>query len=185
FDVGPGGPSSVYAWPKIRRRSRGLRPAKAGALRLFSLEPFDTPAFIDDTLEQTLQTFVIERPRVRFLYSTKDFALPLRIVNAEILSMFDLPNLDGAFRTLVEQLNEPAVNFINFAAPIFDAHLQSEPFNQPANLATLSTKSGLPRCSSICLTIELPTTAASASCHTALTCSGREIPNPTAIGSAV
>src|SRR6185436_18117262 len=111
-------------------------------------------------------------------------AFPLGIINAEIFSMFDLPNLNGASRTLVEQLNEPGIDLVNFAAPIFDAHLPSAPFNQAANLATLSTKSGLPICSSICLTIELPTMAASASCHTARTCSGREIPNPTAMGAA-
>jgi hypothetical protein len=36
--------------------------------------------------------------------------------------VFDSPDLDRAFRTLVEQLNEFAVDFINFASPIFDAH---------------------------------------------------------------
>src|ERR1041385_7579272 len=57
--------------------------------------------------------------------------------------------------------------------------------SQSANLATRCTRSGFPMFCSISRTIALPTTAPSACRHTARTCSGLDIPNPTAIGAAV
>ena len=47
------------------------------------------------------------------------------------------------------------------------------------------TRSGECPSFSICFTIALPTTAASAKRHTARTCSGLEMPNPTATGKSL
>src|SRR6266481_2081739 len=57
------------------------------------------------------------------------------------------------------------------------SHLVSAP--------TFSTRLGSPEFFSISATMRLPTTAASACCQTSLTCSGVEIPNPTATGRSV
>src|SRR2546425_11028914 len=115
----------------------------------------------------------------------QNFALPLRIIDAQIVSTFDLADFDCAFGTLVQQLNELLVNIVDSTSPIVDTHFPLEALNQLANAATFPISAGWPMCSSTSFTIELPTIAPSASCHTACACSGREIPQATAIGNAV
>jgi hypothetical protein len=89
---------------------------------LLSFQALDPPALVNDALEQPLQTFVIEWTRVRFFYSTQNFSFPLRIIDPELLIMFDPADFNGAFRPLVEQLYELSVNLVNFASPVFNAH---------------------------------------------------------------
>src|SRR5579883_357595 len=129
---------------------------------LFTLETFNAPALIDYTLEQTLKTLVVERAGICFFDSAEYFALPFRVINSQIEIVFNLSNFDRASGTFIQQPYKLLVDIIDFLTPVFDAHCNCEPFNQAANAATRCTRSGLPMCCSISLTIELPTIAASA-----------------------
>src|SRR6266581_2102258 len=139
-----------------------------GLQRLF--ERFDISALLNDPLKQTLQPRTVERSGVRFFDPLENFLFPFRIIDRQILGALDLSDFNGAFRTLVQQLNKLPVDLINFPPPIFDGHFPDGSFSHLANADTVptrSTTSGSPMTFSISLTMALPTIAASASRHTA------------------
>jgi hypothetical protein len=92
-------------------------------LLLFPFYPLDAPAFIDHSLEQPLQSFVIQWASIHTFDSPENLSFSLGIVEAEVFDVFDLSDFNRAFRTLVEKFNELVIDLINFAPPIFYAHL--------------------------------------------------------------
>src|SRR6059036_465062 len=124
----------------------------------------------NDPLKQTPQRRTVERSGVRFFDPLENFPLPFRIMDTQILGALDLSDFNGAFRTLVQQLNKLPVELINFPPPVFDGHFPDGSFSHLANADTVPTRStttGSPMTFSISLTMALPTIAASASRHTA------------------
>src|SRR5262249_20328106 len=105
-----------------------------------------------------------------------------------------LANLHHALRPLVQQFHQLAVDFVDFAAPIFDGHgpgsrrlIPCSPacFSIRTRSATASRAASTLGAFSISCTSAEPTTAASARPPSTETCPGSEIPNPTATGSEV
>src|SRR5207248_10894452 len=56
----------------------------------------------------------------------EDFALTVRLVERKIFSFLDFTDFESTTRTLVEQIDELAVDFIDFATPVRDVHRSEE-----------------------------------------------------------
>src|SRR5207244_9801141 len=95
---------------------------------LLPFEPFDMSALLNDPLKQTLQPRTVERSGVRFFDPLENFLFPFRIIDTQIFGALDLSDFNGAFRTLVQQLNKLPVDLINFPPPIFDGHFPDGSF---------------------------------------------------------
>src|SRR5689334_15092826 len=81
--------------------------------------------FVDDALEQTANGSVGERAAVDALRVFQDLALTLGLVERQILGLLNLADFKRAAGTLVEQLDELAIDFINFAPPISQVHVDT------------------------------------------------------------
>src|SRR5262245_64924190 len=92
-------------------------------LLLFPFNSFDATAFIDYPFEQPLQALIIQRAAIHCFDTPENLALSFRIVDPKIFDMFNLSDLNCTFRALIEEFNKFGVDLINFAPPIFDAHL--------------------------------------------------------------
>src|SRR5258708_38844198 len=108
--------------------------------------------------------------------------------------MLDAPDYDYAVDALVQELYESPVNFIDFAAPVFDAHPRGSrrlipataaPFNNLTRAASATVAASTVPARSISSTSAEPTTAASANPPSTDTCPGCEMPKPTAMGSSL
>src|SRR5262245_57099624 len=89
---------------------------------------------------------------------------------------------ERARRAFAQELDEPRVDVVDLLTKLVDrvhTALFSHRTYSPARAAT----SGAAPCSAITFTSALPTTAASADWQAFATCSGEEMPNPTATGS--
>ena len=96
--------------PAYRERKRKVRFFSEG-------DDFDSPAFIDDFLENPLHCAVIERPAVLFFHPIQNGMFPLEIVNFHPMFRFDPPDFDRAPRTFVQKLDNLPVDFINTDTP--------------------------------------------------------------------
>src|SRR5258708_19285828 len=101
--------------------------------------------------------------------------------------MLDAPDYDYAVDALVQELYESPVNFIDFAAPVFDAHPRGSrrlipataaPFNNLTRAASASAAASTVPARSISSTTAEPTTAASATPPSIDTWPRAEIPKP-------
>ena len=101
--------------------------------------------------------------------------------------LLDLADFERAGGALVQQRDQLRVDLVNPCAERRDP-LHASPALQPPHETLRPPRPGprpaRPR-SAITCTIALPTTAASANAATSATCSGREMPNPSATGSVV
>src|SRR5260370_8582011 len=73
--------------------------------------------FVDDAFEEAANGSVGERAGIDALGVFQDFALALGLIERKILGLLDFADFQGAAGTLVEQLDEFAVDFIDLAPP--------------------------------------------------------------------
>src|SRR5258705_115201 len=85
-----------------------------------------TASFVDDALEETANGGVGERAGVDALGVFQDFALALRLIEREIFGLLEFTDFESAAGTLVEQLDEFAIDFINLATPVGESHGSSQ-----------------------------------------------------------
>src|SRR5713226_5809372 len=155
---------------------------------------FGAARFVDDAFEEAANGSVRERAGVDALGIFQDFALAFGLIERKILNLLEFADFEGATGTLVEQLDEFAVDFIDLAAPVGERHGATSRRERPWVAACLRERT---RCASAMLaastdfafsiseTSAEPTTAASARPPRTETWPGREMPKPTAMGSCV
>src|ERR1700687_5815692 len=83
--------------------------------------------FVDDAFEEAANSGVGERAGIDALGVFEDFALALGLIEWEILRLLDFADFEGAAGTLVEQLDEFAIDFIDLATPITEFHRATSP----------------------------------------------------------
>src|SRR5882724_4912108 len=93
--------------------------------------------FVDDALEEAADGSVGERAGVNALGIFEDFPLALGLIERKIFGLFDFADFDGAAGTLVEQLDEFAVDFIDLAAPVGESHGATSRRERPCVAACL------------------------------------------------
>src|SRR6266853_2557927 len=155
---------------------------------------FHRTRFIQDALEQAPNRRIGKRPGIGAHRCVENVFLTVRLIQRLTRGMLDAPNFDHAVRALVQELHESPVNFIDFAAPVFDAHPRGSrrlipataaPFNNLTRAASASAAASTVPARSISSTSAEPTTAASANPPSTDTCPGSEMPNPMAMGRSV
>jgi hypothetical protein len=82
----------------------------------------DRSCFIQDPLEQAANRRVRKRPGIRVNHAIEHLFLPIRLVERLAGCRLDPPDFYNAARALVQLLDEPPVDLIDFAAPVFYAH---------------------------------------------------------------
>src|SRR6185295_12870532 len=145
-------------------------------------DPFEPSCFFDDSFEQPLHRLVVQRARIDPLNVTEDVRLARRLIDLEadqFLLVTDRERARGAF---AQELDEPRVEVVDLLTKLVDP-LYTALFSHRTYSPARSATSGAAPCSAITFTSALPTTAASADWQALATCSGDEIPNPTATGS--
>src|SRR5882672_1522062 len=173
----------------------------------------ETPRFVDDPFEQAGDRVRAERPFRRDApHMRQHLLLPLGLIHLDAELFLDPADLARDARALVQQPDKHLVHSIDVVAQIVESRHRytctryarrgrpsgrpecsgrpagsgrPAPFNHRTYCSTRGINSGVPLSSAITDTSALPTTAASAYAPTSATCSGREIPNPSAIGSVV
>src|SRR4029077_13779020 len=94
--------------------------------------------FVDDALEETANGGVGERAGIDALGVFEDFALAFGLIERKIFGLLDFADFEGAAGTLVEQLDEFAIDFIDLAAPIGESHGATSRRERPWMAACLS-----------------------------------------------
>src|ERR1700674_3117323 len=135
--------------------------------------------FIDDALEEAANRSVGERAGIDALGVFEDFALAIGLIQRETFGLLKFADFEGATGTLVEELDEFAVDFIDLATPVGESHGATSRRERPWVAACTDFAF------SISETRTEPTTAASARPPSTETWPGREMPKPTAMGSCV
>src|SRR5260370_34856471 len=155
---------------------------------------FGAARFVDDAFEEAANGSVGERAGIDALGVFQNFALALGLIERKIFCLLDFADFEGAAGTLVEQLDEFAVDFIDLAAPVGESHGATSRRDRPWVAACLRERMRAARAAladstdsafSISETSAEPTTAASARPPRTETWPGREMPKPTAMGSCV
>jgi hypothetical protein len=82
--------------------------------------------FVDDALEEAANGGVGERAGIDALGVFEDFALALGLIERKIFGLLDFADFKGAAGTLIEQLDEFPVDFIDLAAPVGESHGSSQ-----------------------------------------------------------
>jgi hypothetical protein len=77
---------------------------------------------VDDALEEAANGGVGERAGVDALGVFEDFALALGLIERKILGLLEFADFEGAAGTLVEELDEFAIDFIDLATPVGESH---------------------------------------------------------------
>src|SRR5882757_9917525 len=101
---------------------------------------FGAAGFVDDALEETTNGGVGERAGVDALGVFKDFALALGLIEREIFGLLEFTDFEGAAGTLVEQLDEFAIDFVNLATPVGKGHGATSRRERPWVAACLSER---------------------------------------------
>src|SRR6266850_1049780 len=83
---------------------------------------FGAASFVDDALEEAANGGVGERAGVDALGVFQDFALALGLIERKIFGLLEFTDFEGAAGTLVEQLDEFAIDFIDLATPVGESH---------------------------------------------------------------
>src|SRR6266436_5640580 len=150
--------------------------------------------FVDDALEEAANGGVREWAGIDVLGVLEDFALALGLIERKIFGLLDFADFQRAAGTLVEQVDEFAIDFIDLATPVGESHGATSRRERPRVAACLSKRTRAARAAlaastdfafSISETRAEPTTAASARPPRTEMWSGREMPKPTAMGSCV
>src|SRR6266851_5757585 len=156
--------------------------------------------FVDDALEDTPRGVVRHRSGSVLLNIAQHLLLALRLVHRHLAFLLDAANpLDDA-RPFVQQFQKAQVERVDPLTALrqrlrgsFASHRSRAPacaisnpcFSSRAKLSSCTSSDGLSRLRSIRCTMALPTTTASTRRPSSATCSGREMPNPTASGRVV
>ena len=74
--------------------------------------------FVDDALEEAANGGIGERAGIDTLGVLEDLALAVRLIERKIFGLLDFTDFEGTAGTLIEQLDEFAIDFIDLAAPI-------------------------------------------------------------------
>src|SRR6266481_3724334 len=82
--------------------------------------------FVDDAFEEAANGSVGKRAGIRSLGVFEDFALALGLIERKFFGLLDFADFEGAAGTLIEQLDEFAVDFIDLAAPVGESHESSQ-----------------------------------------------------------
>src|SRR5882757_1224580 len=82
--------------------------------------------FVDDALEEAANGGVGEWAGVDALGVLEDFTLALRLIEREIFRLLEFTDFESATGTLVEQLDEFAIDFIDLATPVGESHGSSQ-----------------------------------------------------------
>src|SRR5215472_1493197 len=162
---------------------------------------FGGSGFVDDALEQAADGRVGERAGIVGFGVRQHFVFALGLIKRDMGRLLELANFERALRTLVEQLDELLVDFVDAPPPVGKVHGATSRRERPWRAAcfrarTLSASAeeaasmALPVAPdlvalSISETSAEPTTAASARPPRTETWPGSEIPKPTARGSCV
>src|SRR5579864_3295145 len=156
--------------------------------------------FVDDALEDAAHGFVRHGSSVVLPHVSQHLLLALGLVNRHLAFLLDASDLLDNARAFVQELDEPLVERIDPLPALgqrlggsLAGHRSRAPacaisnpcFSSRAKLSSCTSSDGLSRLRSIRWTIALPTTTASTRRPNSATCSGREMPNPTASGNFV
>src|ERR1700680_1235526 len=96
--------------------------------------------FVDDALEETANSGVGERAGVDALGIFEDLTLALGLIERKIFGLLEFADFESAAGTLVEQLDEFAVDFIDLATPVGEAHGATSRRERPWVAACLSER---------------------------------------------
>src|SRR3954467_9207886 len=153
-------------------------------LAAFARHPLGATRLVDHAFENADDRFGGQRPRQRGgglpdLGQYLRFAL--RLINREAGLMLEATHFHRARNANVEESHELIVDHVDPAPQLLDGQDFSQRTYSSTRLFTLSEAPA----SAITFTRALPTTAASAHWPTARTCSGLEIPKPSATGRSL
>src|SRR5215813_336965 len=103
--------------------------SSGGGLPLFALHhhTLDSSGLVDNPLEQAPHGRAFQRSAVYTRHVFDHLCLSLRRVNREPELSFYSTELDGALRTLVEQLHKLLVDSVYFVSPIFYRQIRIRP----------------------------------------------------------
>src|SRR6266481_8522739 len=127
--------------------------------------------FVDDALEEAANGGVGERAGIDALGVFQNFALALGLIERKIFGLLEFADFEGAAGTLVEQLDKFAIDFIDLATPVGEAHGATSRRERPCVAACFRERMRAARAAhaasmdfafSISETRAEPTTAASA-----------------------
>src|SRR5262245_51401345 len=141
------------------------------------------PCLVDDAFEQPSDRVVIERTGVVGVDVAQHFRFARGLVDRDAHLTFQSSDLERARRSGVQQSHERFVEQVDSLPEVVEVRLHACPFSHRTYAPALPATSGDAPCSAMTFTSALPTTAASAHRLTSATCSGREIPKPSASGS--
>src|SRR5438067_4535742 len=185
--------------PRRRRRNGGAVSVAVVAVNHAPLEP---ARLVDDAFEQPRDRVGPERPfRRDAAHVCEHLLLALGLIHLDAEILLDAADLARHARALVEQPHQHFVHAIDVVAELVEpahrytrtgrpsarsaASVRPAPFSQRTYSSTRGIKCADPLSVAITDTSALPTTAASAKPPISATCSGRETPKPSAIGSDV
>jgi hypothetical protein len=86
-------------------------------------DALDPSTFVDDSLKQAPQAFIVQRAVILAANIFDDFALAFRIVNTHVQALFDLSDFDGAPKSLVQKFDQLPIDIVNPISPIVDTHM--------------------------------------------------------------
>src|SRR5260370_12655934 len=112
--------------------------------------------FVDDAFEEAANGGVSERAGIDALGVFQNFALALGLIERKIFGLLDFADFEGAAGTLIEQLDEFAVDFIDLAAPVGESHGATSRRDRPGVAACLrermrAARAALAACSGFAL----------------------------------
>ena len=120
---------------------------------------------------------------VDLLHVREHFRLARRLVDLDAGRLLHPPDLRARTRRARSAADQLLVERVDALAEIVESRLTAAPFSHRTYSPARSATSGDAPCSAITLTSALPTTAASADGRPRRTCSGVEMPKPSATGS--
>src|SRR6516162_1628124 len=157
-------------------------------------ETFGGTSLVNDSLKQTANRGIGERPAVICFRVRQNFRFTGRLIKRNVRLLLQMTDLKGTPAAFVQQLHEFLVDLVHAAPPIGDVHGSASRRERPWRAASLKecmrSRSALAAASgvdafSISDTSAEPMTAASARPPRTETWPGNEIPKPTAIGRSV
>src|SRR5438105_10811984 len=162
---------------------------------------FRRTCLVNDALEQAANRRVRQWPVIVVLRILQNFLFAIRLVQGQIRLLLQLSDFQCALGPFVQEVHQLAVDLIDAASPIAEAHVATSRRERPARAAAFSERmrsasaaaaaamAASPESYAVAFSISEtsadPTAAASASPPRTETWPGNEMPKPTAIGSCV
>src|SRR6185436_4299943 len=150
----------------------------------FALLSLGAASLVDDALEDAHDGFRCERPGKlggRLPDRRQHLRLAVRLIHRQPHVVFQAPHFNGARHPHVQQPHQLPVDDVNPVPQVLDR----QAFSQRTYSSTRVSRSAEAPASAITFTSALPTTAASAQRPTSRTCSGVEMPKPSATGRSL